>query len=79
MELTSRMNGYQALGPSQSTNIRINVKIKELLLADQVFNIDIYILVDDGQLKYRDCKINLAAGLEDRLIFQINPPSEFFR
>lgn len=75
MELTKRMYGYQNPGLSQTTNIRINKKIKELLQSDQP--VDIFILVDNGLLKYGDFEINLAAGLEDTLIYQICPEWNF--
>ena len=75
MELTKRMYGYQNPGPSQTTNIRVNEKIKRLLQTDQP--VDIFILVDNGLLKYGDFKINLAAGLEDTLIYQISPEWNF--
>lgn len=71
MQLTKRMYGYQNPGPTQTTNIRVNNKIKEFLSLDQP--VDIFILVDNGLLKYGDFKINLAAGLEDTLIYKINP------
>ncbi len=74
MELTKRMYGYQNPGPSQTTNTRVNEKIKHLLQTNPV---DIFILVDNGLLKYGDFKINLAAGLEDTLIYQINPEWNF--
>ncbi len=71
MQLSQRMYGYQNPGPSQTTNIRVNSKIKDLLENDQP--VDIFILTDNGLLKYGDFKINLAAGLEDTLIYEINP------
>jgi hypothetical protein len=75
MELNKRMYGYQNPGPSQTTNIRVNEKIKGLLLSDQP--VDIFILVDNGLLKYGDFKINLAAGLEDTLIYELSPEWNF--
>ncbi len=75
MELSKRMYGYQNPGPSQSTNIRVNFKIKELLENEK--HVDIFILTDNGLLKFGDFKINLAAGLEDTLIFEINPGWNF--
>jgi hypothetical protein len=75
MELTKRMYGYQNPGPSQTTNIRVNEKIKGLLQTDHP--VDIFILVDNGLLKYGDFRINLAAGLEDTLIYQISPNWNF--
>jgi hypothetical protein len=71
MQLSQRMYGYQNPGPSQATNIRINAYIKRLLNDDQP--LDILILVDNGLLKYGTFKINLAAGLEDTLIYEISP------
>lgn len=75
MELTRRMYGYQNPGPSQTTNIRVNEKIKGLLQADQP--VDVFILVDNGLLKYGDFRINIAAGLEDTLIYEISPEWNF--
>jgi hypothetical protein len=75
MELTKRMYGYQNPGPSQTTNIRVNKKLKELLQSGQP--VDIFILVDNGLLKYGGFTINLAAGLEDTLIYEISPVWNF--
>ncbi|HMR81585.1 MAG TPA: GIY-YIG nuclease family protein [Niabella sp.] len=71
MQLSQRMYGYQNPGPSQTTNIRVNKAIKNLLVENQP--VDIFILTDNGLLKYGDFRINLAAGLEDTLIYKINP------
>ena len=71
IQLSRRMYGYQNPGASQTTNIRINHKIKYFLLTNQP--IDILILVDDGQFKLGDFKINLAAGLEYTMIYEISP------
>lgn len=71
VQLSQRMYGYQNPGPTQNTNIRINAKIKNLLDNDQP--VDIFILTDNGLLRYGDFRINLAAGLEDTLIYEINP------
>lgn len=71
MQLSQRMYGYQNPGPSQTTNTRVNALIKELLSTNQP--VDILVLADNGLLKYGDFKINLAAGLEDTLIYKINP------
>jgi hypothetical protein len=71
MQLSQRMYGYQNPGPSQTTNIRVNASIKSLLDNDQP--VDIFILTDNGLLRYGDFRINLAAGLEDTLIYEINP------
>jgi len=71
MQLSQRMYGYQNPGSTQSTNIRINSAIKKLLENEQP--VDILILTGNELLNYGSFKINLAAGLEDSLIFDINP------
>lgn len=71
MKLSQRMYGYQNPGPSQTTNLRVNSKIRDLLEND--LPVEIFILIDNGLLRYGDFRINLAAGLEDALIFEINP------
>ncbi|HEY5535455.1 MAG TPA: GIY-YIG nuclease family protein [Ignavibacteria bacterium] len=75
IQLTKRMYGYQNPGLSQRTNIRVNDKIRTLLTKEQP--LDILILVDNGLLKYSDFRINLAAGLEDTLIYEISPEWNF--
>ena len=75
MQLTRRMYGYQNPGLSQRTNIRVNEKIRIHLTNTQP--LDILILVDNGLLKHSDFRINLAAGLEDTLIYEINPDWNF--
>jgi hypothetical protein len=75
MQLTKRMYGYQNPGPSQLTNVRVNRKIKDILSSGEP--LDIFILVDNGLLKYGDFRINLAAGLEDTLIYH-KPCMELF-
>jgi len=75
MQLSQRMYGYQNPGSTQTTNIRVNQKIKELLLKKQP--VDIFILVDNGLLKYGSFRINLASALEDTLIYEINPKWNF--
>lgn len=71
MQLIKRMYGYQKPGTSQRTNIRINDKIRTLLTKNQP--LEILILIDSGLLKYSDFRINLAGGLEDTLIYELNP------
>ena len=71
MQLKKRMDGYQEPHSTQTTNCRVNQKIKEILSSDQP--VDIFILVDNNLLKYGDFKIKLAAGLEDTLIYEISP------
>ncbi|WAC14771.1 GIY-YIG nuclease family protein [Dyadobacter pollutisoli] len=76
MQLSQRMYGYQNPGSSQTTNIRVNAAIKSLLFNDSP--VDIFILTDNGLLNYGDFRINLAAGLEDTLIYRINPEWNLF-
>jgi hypothetical protein len=73
--LTKRMYGYQNPGPSQRTNIRVKKEMQYFLANNQP--IDILLLVDNGLLKYGDYRINLAAGLEDTLLFEISPEWNF--
>ncbi len=69
--LSKRMAGYLNPGVTQSTNIRNNQNLINLLqYADSV---DIYCKGDDGLFKYGAFTINLAAGLEDSLIQAIKP------
>jgi len=69
--LSKRMQGYQYPGPTQTTNIRNNANIKDLLTRTN--SLDIYALPDTGLLHYGDFQINLAAGLEDSLIQTLMP------
>ena len=71
MALKRRMYGYQNPGPTQSTNINNNRRITETLLEGQA--VDILALADNGLLRYADYHINLAAGLEDGLIAELDP------
>jgi hypothetical protein len=73
--LKNRMNGYKNAGGSQKTNIRVKAKLMELL-EDSKF-VDIYILLDDINLKYKSYNISLASGLEDNLIAAIKPKWNF--
>lgn len=69
--LKKRMYGYQNPGPTQSTNIKGNREISNLLTnGDQV---DIYALPDNGLLHFGVFHINLAAGLEDSIVKILNP------
>jgi hypothetical protein len=65
------MYAYQNPGPTQTTNIRVNSAIENLLKGKDP--VDIFILDHNGLLSYGGFKINLAAGLEDTLIYEINP------
>ena len=73
--LKNRMNGYKNAGGSQKTNIRVKGKIVALLKASK--SIDIYILIDSANLKYKNYSVSLASGLEDNLISAIRPKWNF--
>lgn len=69
--LDNRMYGYENPGPTQSTNIRVNGLVKNLLIHDRP--VDIFVLADNGLLSFGGFRINMAAGLEDTLIKEIDP------
>jgi hypothetical protein len=69
--LRSRMGAYRSPGPTQSTNIKNNRNIRESLA--QGGRVEIYVLPDNGLLHYGGFHVNLAAGLEDSLVRELNP------
>ena len=69
--LSKRMNGYKQPVPTQSTNIRINTRIRDLLSKD--VSVKILAFVDLENILYREVPINLAAGLEDNMIARVRP------
>jgi hypothetical protein len=69
--LAKRLYGYKNPGTSQSTNIKNNARIKELLNTGAA--VDIFALPDNGLLHYGQFHVNLAAGLEDNIIAVLNP------
>ena len=70
--LKQRMGGYKNSAPTQSTNIKGNKLISEILLSNHP--VAIYALPDNGLLFYGGFHVNLAACLEDNLIKALNPP-----
>jgi hypothetical protein len=72
--LKSRMQGYRSPGPTQSTNIRNNRNLREALEAGK--QVAVYVLPDNGLLRYGGFHVNLAAGLEDSLVHDLCPPLE---
>ena len=70
--LEKRLYGYKYPGPTQSTNIKNNTNIKNILEAGEA--VDIWVLPDNGLLSFGGYRISLAAGLEDSLISSIVPP-----
>lgn len=69
--LKKRMYGYQNPGPTQSTNIKGNREISNLLTNGN--QVDIYALPDNGLLHFGVFHINLAAGLEDSILKTLKP------
>jgi hypothetical protein len=70
--LRARMAGYRAPGVSQSTNIKNNSKIHACLMNGK--RVDIHALPDNGLLHVGSFHLNTAAGLEDSLVRDLNPP-----
>jgi hypothetical protein len=70
--LRARMSGYRNPGPTQSTNIRNNERIRSAL--SQGKRVEIYAFRDTGLLKLGGFHLNLAAGLEDSLVRELSPP-----
>ncbi len=70
--LRKRMVGYKVPSATQSTNIKNNRKIHECLAGGKV--VEIFVLPDNGLLKYGGFHVNLAAGLEDSLVRDLMPP-----
>lgn len=69
--LKKRMYGYQNPGPTQSTNIKGNQNISDLLSDGK--QVDIFALPDNGLLHFGAFHINLAAGLEDSIVRVLKP------
>ena len=69
--LKTRMNGYKNPGETQLTNIKSEALIKEYLQVGKT--ISIFVLADYGLLHYGKFHLNLAAGLEDSIIKELNP------
>ena len=69
--LKKRMYGYQNPGPTQSTNIKGNKNISDLIADGK--RVDIFALPDNGLLHFGVFHINLAAGLEDSIVKTLNP------
>lgn len=72
MTLNHRMNEYKNPGPSQTTNIKNNERIKGLLQKNIV--VQIFALVPKEKIFYNGFALNIAAGLEDNLLAQVRPP-----
>jgi hypothetical protein len=69
--LKRRMYGYQNPEPTQTTNIKGNGFIKELVSSGK--EVEILALPDNGLLHYGGFHVNLAAGLEDSIVSTLKP------
>lgn len=69
--IAERMYGYKKPSDTQKTNIKNNKNILDALSLGKAVNI--FVLPDNGLMRYGIFHLNLAAGLEDSLITTINP------
>jgi len=70
--LRRRMHGYQRPGPTQRTNAAVNTKICQLLASQRP--LDIYAFAAPAAVRRGTFEVNLAAGLEDAIIRELQPP-----
>jgi hypothetical protein len=70
--LRARMQGYRTPGQTQLTNVRNNQNLRNALGSGR--RVAIYVLPDNGLLYYGGFHVNLAAGLEDSLVRELQPP-----
>lgn len=70
--LRRRLLGYQRPGPTQRTNIAVNRRIRELLEDGRC--LEVYALLDSSSSWHGSFRVNLAAGLEDAIIRELQPP-----
>jgi hypothetical protein len=69
--LKVRMSQYRNPGPSQTTNIRNEKRIRELL--EKGDEVQIWVLASNEEILYRGFPLNVPAGLEINLIRSIRP------
>jgi hypothetical protein len=70
--LRDRIAGYRNPHVGQRTNWRCNGNIRDMLKRNEVIRILVFNPIP--KLRYGDFDINLAAGLEDSLIAEFDPP-----
>jgi hypothetical protein len=70
--LRKRFDGYKCPAKTSSTNVKNNLKIRECL--DRNKSVEVFALPDSGMLSYGGFHLNLAAGLEDSLVRDLEPP-----
>lgn len=68
--LAKRFYGYKRPGATQTTNIRANA-----LLIDRLgeSSVDVYVWACDGLMTYAGFRVDLAAGLEDAIVHDLQP------
>ena len=71
-KLATRMSGYRTPADTQTTNIKNNRRILDLLANGAA--IEILALPDSGLMHYGRFHMNLAAALEDDIIRKLDPP-----
>lgn len=69
--LKVRMSQYSLGHVGQKTSKRIHDNLKSVLANDET--VEVYTLYDQALLHYGAFHINLAAGLEDSIIYEISP------
>ena len=69
--LAARLAGYRTPSSTQATNLRNHHRIKASLASGAA--VEILALPDNGQLRYGQFHLNLAAGLEDDIIRVVAP------
>jgi hypothetical protein len=69
--LSKRLFGYKNPGSTQSTNIKNNANLEKALQTGAA--VDILVLPDNGLMQYGQFHLNLAAGLEDSIIYVLRP------
>jgi len=70
--LAQRLNGYMKPGRTQSTNIKNHQHIQDVLRQGKEVKIFVFAPAED-EIVYRGVPLNLAAGLEDSLIAELQP------
>jgi len=70
--LAQRLDGYMKPGPTQSTNIKNHQHIQDMLRQGKEMKIFAFAPAED-EMVYRGIPLNLAAGLEDGLIAELQP------
>lgn len=68
--LAKRLYGYKRPNESQTTNVRANAFVIAQLSRSCV---DVYVWACDGLMTYAGFRVDLAAGLEDAIVRELQP------